>query len=69
MAPLLPLRQRLSALIPRTPATIAHLSVTFLETLVDTVVVALTLNSFEKHVWQLLMERSDRSVLPVYLAL
>lgn len=56
-------------MVPRTPATIAHLSVTFLETLVDTVIVALTLKSFEKHVWQLLMERSERSVLPVYLGL
>ncbi|GAA5997109.1 uncharacterized protein JCM10292_006213 [Rhodotorula paludigena] len=62
-------RVRLSSVLPRTPATIAWLSATALETLVDTVIVGLTLNEYADRLWQTILVKDERSVLPVYLGL
>lgn len=63
------LRTRLAPFVPRTPATIAWLAVTLVETAVDTVIVALTLNTYAEKLWRTVLERDERSVLPVYLGL
>ncbi|GAA5971403.1 hypothetical protein JCM11641_008340 [Rhodosporidiobolus odoratus] len=60
---------RLRPLLPTTPSSIAWLSVTTLETVVDGVIVAILLNSFEEKIWQTVLLRDERSVLPVYLGL
>ncbi|GAA5856404.1 hypothetical protein JCM8547_008728 [Rhodosporidiobolus lusitaniae] len=60
---------RLKPLLPTTPATIAFLSVTIFETLVDGVLVAILLNSFEDKIWKAVLARDEKSVLPVYLGL
>ncbi|GAA5927718.1 hypothetical protein JCM10213_000875 [Rhodosporidiobolus nylandii] len=61
--------ERLRPLLPRTPATIAWLSVTTLETVIDGIIVAVLLNSFEEKLWQTVLQRDEKSVLPVYLGL
>ncbi|BGP37042.1 hypothetical protein JCM10449v2_000946 [Rhodotorula kratochvilovae] len=63
------LRKRLSPILPRTPATIAWLATTLLETVVDTCIVGLTLNEYAEKLWETVLERDERSVLPVYLGL
>ncbi|GAA5907766.1 hypothetical protein JCM5296_004529 [Sporobolomyces johnsonii] len=45
------------------------LAVTLLETIVDVVIVAVLLNSFETKLWQTVLQRDEKSVLPVYLGL
>ncbi|TNY24261.1 hypothetical protein DMC30DRAFT_413491 [Rhodotorula diobovata] len=63
------LRARLSPLVPRTPATVAWLATTLLETAVDTLIVGLTLNVYAEKLWRTVLERDESSVLPVYLGL
>lgn len=63
------LRTRLSPLVPRTPATVAWLATTLLETAVDTLIVGLTLNVYAEKLWRTVLERDESSVLPVYLGL
>ncbi|GAA6005347.1 hypothetical protein JCM10207_002946 [Rhodosporidiobolus poonsookiae] len=63
------LLNRLRPLLPTSPSTIAWISVTTLETLVDAVIVAILLNSFEDKIWQTVLRRDQKSVLPVYLGL
>ncbi|GAA5850838.1 hypothetical protein JCM9279_003942 [Rhodotorula babjevae] len=63
------LRTRLAPLVPRTPATIAWLAMTLVETAVDTCIVGLTLNTYAEKLWRTVLERDERSVLPVYLGL
>ncbi|GAA5905459.1 hypothetical protein JCM6882_003167 [Rhodosporidiobolus microsporus] len=60
---------RLRPLLPQTPATVAWISVTALETVADGVIVAVLLNSFEEKLWQTVLRRDEKSVLPVYLGL
>ncbi|KAI5474383.1 hypothetical protein MNV49_003402 [Pseudohyphozyma bogoriensis] len=59
----------LRPLIPRSPATIAFLAVTFLETVVDIAIVAVLLHSFEQGFVKTVLAKTEKSVLPVYLGL
>ncbi|CEQ40441.1 SPOSA6832_02059, partial [Sporobolomyces salmonicolor] len=61
--------RRLRPLLPTTVPTQAWLAVTLLETIVDVVIVAVLLNSFETKLWQTVLQRDEKSVLPVYLGL
>ncbi|GAA5830622.1 hypothetical protein JCM11251_002536 [Rhodosporidiobolus azoricus] len=65
----LPLSARLRPVLPQTLATWAFFSVTALETIADGVIVAVLLNSFEEKLWQTVLRRDEKSVLPVYLGL
>ncbi|GAA5924398.1 uncharacterized protein JCM15063_005631 [Sporobolomyces koalae] len=60
---------RLRLLVPTTHATRAFLYSTLVQTVVDSVIVAVLLNSFEEKLWQTVLQRNEKSVLPVYLAL
>ncbi|GAA5822517.1 hypothetical protein JCM10212_002762 [Sporobolomyces blumeae] len=60
---------RLRSLVPTTLATRAWITVTVVETVVDVVIVAVLLNSFEDKIWQTVLLRDEKSVLPVYLGL
>lgn len=54
---------------PRTAPTIAFLGITVLETVVDVVIIACLLSSFEGGFVKSVLARNDQSVLPVYLGL
>lgn len=56
-------------LTPRTLPTIAFLGITVLETIVDVVIVAIVLHSFDGGFVQSVLAKNDQSVLPVYLGL
>ncbi|GAA5957296.1 hypothetical protein JCM3765_000416 [Sporobolomyces pararoseus] len=60
---------RLRVLIPTTHATRAFLYSTLVQTIVDSVIVGVLLNSFEEKLWQTVLQRNEKSVLPVYLGL
>ncbi|GAA6041710.1 hypothetical protein JCM8097_003094 [Rhodosporidiobolus ruineniae] len=60
---------RLRPLLPSSKSTIAWLTITSLETVVDGVIVAVLLNSFEDKIWKTVLKRDEKSVLPVYLGL
>lgn len=60
---------RLRALVPTTHATRAFLYSTLVQTIVDSVIVGILLNSFEEKLWQTVLQRNEKSVLPVYLGL
>ncbi|GAA5895031.1 uncharacterized protein JCM6883_002294 [Sporobolomyces salmoneus] len=60
---------RLRPLIPTTHATRAFLYSTLVQTIVDSVIVGILLNSFEEKLWQTVLKRNEKSVLPVYLGL
>lgn len=60
---------RLRPLIPTTWATRAFLYSTLIQTVVDSAIVGVLLNSFEEKLWQTVLQRNEKSVLPVYLAL
>jgi hypothetical protein len=55
--------------IPTTNATRAFLYSTLIQTIVDSVIVGVLLNSFEEKLWQTVLQRNEKSVLPVYLGL
>lgn len=60
---------RLKPLLPQTRATRTWIAVTTLETVVDSIIVAVTLNSFEDKLWKAVLQRDEKSVLPVYMGL
>lgn len=61
----------LKLLIPRTWPTILFLSITIVQTIVDSTIIAILINSFEKNttVLNALTARDENSILPVYLGL
>ncbi|GAA6007961.1 hypothetical protein JCM11491_006557 [Sporobolomyces phaffii] len=63
------LLSRLRPLIPTTHATRAFLYSTLVQTVVDSAIVGVLLNSFEEKLWQTVLQRNEKSVLPVYLGL
>lgn len=62
---------QLGLLIPRTLPTILFLSITILQTVVNSTVIAILLNAFEKNssVLSAINARDEGSILPIYLAL
>ncbi|KAM0750041.1 hypothetical protein T439DRAFT_348724 [Meredithblackwellia eburnea MCA 4105] len=57
------------SVIPRSTATIAFLGMTALETLVDIIIVAVLLHSFDGGFVESVLAKNEKSVLPVYLGL
>ncbi|KDE05747.1 hypothetical protein MVLG_03839 [Microbotryum lychnidis-dioicae p1A1 Lamole] len=62
-------KERLLSYIPQSISSQIFLSVTLFETIIDTCIVAVLLNSFEEHVFQTVLKRNEDSVLPVYMGL